>query len=103
MKVINLICEKSWRVIIVKWLELKIHSENLIADRDSMYSIYTKYYSTSESDTETPQSIIIQKDRCDCLYWLRLQDEKDIWCGHCGLVIGPIFSTGEEEAKRKYD
>lgn len=101
IEIIRLICEKSWRVILINWLELKIYSENLFKDKEAMYSIYSKQYDNVDSD-EGDYEIIVQDDRCDCGYWIELEDEKDIWCGTCGLVISEFrFSTNEEEEKRR--
>jgi len=101
LKIIRFICKKSWRVILINWLELKIYSENLFKDKEAMYSIYSKQYDNVDSD-EGDYEIIVQDDRCDCGYWIELEDEKDIWCGTCGLVISDFrFSTNEEEEKRR--
>ena len=44
IEIIRLICKKSWRVILINWLELKIYSANLLKDREAMYSRFTKQY-----------------------------------------------------------
>jgi len=88
LKIIRFICEKSWHVILINWLELKIYSEHLVKDRESMYSIYAKQYTNVDSDEGDYEKVIVQDDRCDCLYWIRVEDHEkgEIWCGHCGLV-----------------
>ena len=100
-RIIHLICNKLWRVILTNWLELKIHSENFVKEAETVDSIYKKLNFTDDLEKGVYEKIIEQCDRCECLLWIREQDEKEIWCGTCGLVIGSIFSIEGEEEKRR--
>ncbi len=100
LEIIRIICEKSWRVILINWLELKIYSVNLVKDREAMYSIYAKQYDNVDSD-EGNCEIIVQDDRCECLRFIRVVDRErgEIWCGNCGLVWATIMDHSNSNSR----
>ena len=102
-KIIALICQKNWRAILARWIELRVFSKQPLAGKDAMAK-YANMRQYSIEPSPQNQSTNNQGDYdmdCEpyCIESIPQYDaeKRELWCTNCGLVAGSLPVLNEAE------